>query len=489
MSKKFPNPVRNPLAFRLLGWILLCSSLITLMATALQLYLDFEKDVSEIEEQVTQIDESYAQSIALGVWNVDEKLTNFFLEGVLKLPGITYLEIISEGNIFSKIGVEKTEKTIFREIPLIYSSDNISINIGTLKVVASLEDAYQRLHERVFIIIGSQFIKTFIVSAFIIFIIHYMITRHLAAMADFARQLDFHRLDTKLILKRKNKNKTDELGQVVLAVNTMIDTLNKSAKEMEKRARMEGELNAAAIVQKSFIPLPLTTMKEFELASILSPAREISGDYYDFIQISDRYIALVIADVSGKGASAAMYANIARVLLREKAKIYKDPVEVLCSLNQSLKKEFHTSHFLTMSYVLLDTVEKTITYANAGHEPVVLVKSEDKNYSLLKPHGYPFSEPHSDIFDNRLEKKVYSMEKGDLVFCYTDGLTDVENEDKEMYGEEKLYQLVQRLSELPAQIIKEKIIETLQQFQGKAEQTDDITMIILKRLSGIPKGE
>jgi len=267
----------------------------------------------------------------------------------------------------------------------------------------------------------------------------------------------------------------------------MVVSIKKSSEEMEVQARMEGELNAAAKVQQSFSPQSLPQLEQFEIASMFRPAREISGDYYDIIRIDERYIALIVADVSGKGVSAAMYANIARVLLRDKTRFHNDPVEVLCNLNESLKKEFLTSHFLTLAYVLLDLKESTVSYASAGHEPIVLLSPAQETYQLLKPKGYPFSELHADMFDMRIQQESYQMQSGDFIFIYTDGLTDVENEASEMYGEDRLYEQLHKIiqespKEFGAQQLQDEISQQLITHQGTADQTDDITMIVLKRV-------
>jgi len=316
------------------------------------------------------------------------------------------------------------------------------------------------------------------VTYFIVRLVASKITNSLTDMAILIK--DLKQLDNSIMLSRKkHKNEEpNELDQVISSINSMIENLKKSAQEMKERARMEGELNAAALVQKSFAPKKAPILNDFEISSMFYPAREISGDYYDVIKISDRYIGLIVADVSGKGVSAAMYANVARVLLRDKALIENEPVDLLCSLNNSLKKELHTNHFLTLCYMLLDIQESTVTYASAGHEPIVLINQKESEYKLLKPRGYPFSELLGDLFDSRIAQESYLMQSGDLLFCYTDGLTDVVNNEGNMYGEESLYKLIHDLS---AQQITDEIYKTLMSYQGSAEQTDDITMIALKK--------
>ena len=471
----------NPLAARLLFYILLCSSIISLTITLIQLFVDYRKDMNIVEVRLAQIGYSYQEGLARAQWHYDLDQTKSILKGIEKLPDIKYAVVkMPSGREIMNADRPEIANSLSRTFPLIHKK----IDMGKLEVIADLEGIYRRLYGRTMIILTSQTIKTFVVSAFILFIIQHILTRHLATMARFAQKLDLQSLDQQLQLNRKNRREgeEDELDRVVGAINEMVTSLQKSSKELEIRARMEGELNAAAELQRSFSPRKIPQLDKYQIASHFMPAREISGDYYDIIRISENHIALVVADVSGKGVSAAMYANIARVLLRDKAISDVSPVELLCRLNNSLQQEFQTNHFLTMVYVLLDLHTSTVTYANAGHEPLVLIQAGKSEYELLKPQGYPFSELHADIFAERLRQEHITMQTGDVILLYTDGLTDVTNEAGEMFGEERLYEITVQHQNNSAQQIQNLICNTLEQFQGTVEQTDDITMIVLKKM-------
>jgi len=262
----------------------------------------------------------------------------------------------------------------------------------------------------------------------------------------------------------------------------MIKNLGTATKEMEIQARLQGELNAAATIQKACTPKTLPVLDDFEMAAQFNPAKEMSGDYFDIIKIDDRHVVFVIADVSGKGVSAAMYANITRVLVRDKETLLSSPVKLLSSLNQSLKKEFHSNHFLTMSYMVLDLKKFEVTYASAGHEPLILIRGEEKKITFLKPRGYPFSDLHADLFEERICQETILIHSGDLLFLYTDGLTDAENKQGEMFGEDRLYETLLDLQLHPVSQIPELIAERIRKFSGAAQQNDDITMIALKRV-------
>jgi len=470
---------KYPLTFRLLVYILLCSSFVTLLTTIFQIAVDYNRDVASIETRFREIEISHSKIVSMSIWNFDESQIENLLNGILMLPDIEYVEIRTE---YKNYSVGKNPKTKFLTYEFKFTSDDPNQKLGSVFIAASLENVYQRLKERVVVILGSQAVKTFLVSSFILFIIRHLVTRHLNTMAEFAQRLDLKKLNQFLVLNRKKTKSKDELDRVTLAINHMIKNLGTATKEMEIQARLQGELNAAATIQKACTPKTLPVLDDFEMAAQFNPAKEMSGDYFDIIKIDDRHVVFVIADVSGKGVSAAMYANITRVLVRDKETLLSSPVKLLSSLNQSLKKEFHSNHFLTMSYMVLDLKKFEVTYASAGHEPLILIRGEEKKITFLKPRGYPFSDLHADLFEERICQETILIHSGDLLFLYTDGLTDAENKQGEMFGEDRLYETLLDLQLHPVSQIPELIAERIRKFSGAAQQNDDITMIALKRV-------
>ncbi|MGK0289056.1 MAG: serine phosphatase RsbU (regulator of sigma subunit)/HAMP domain-containing protein [bacterium] len=290
--------------------------------------------------------------------------------------------------------------------------------------------------------------------------------------------------NTLISLYRSKKDAIFDASDVAYVESLLkeVHFAQQSLTTIQKNSRMEGEFKAVMAVQCSFLPKTNPTISGFDIASTFSPANEVSGDYYDFIEISPNETAFIIADVSGKGISAAMYGNVARTLLRNEAIDLKTPKKVLSALNQNLKREFQDNRFLTLCYGLLDYEKSTITYASAGHEPLVLIRGKTRQIEFLKPSGFPFSQLHADLFDDRLEEKTYQLESGDLLFFYTDGWTDVIDENDDMYGEERLYSLVQSLASYSANEVIQKAYRRIVMFQGDNDQTDDITAIVLKKL-------
>lgn len=242
------------LSHRLLVYVVLCSTIFTLFATAIQLYIDFKKDISEIYYNIDYIEQSYAPAIAGSVYSVDNEQLNIQLEGVLQLQDITYLEVIeiAGGSTYKwSAGNLDPEKHIRKEIPLLHRRINgETFKCGSLIVIASMKAVYQRLWSKMMIILATNAIKTFLSSFFILLIIKFVVSRHLETLADYARTLNIGSLAKPLKLKRKkhNLNSTDEFDMVVKAINDMRqriergiakrEQIEKLLKESEKKYRV-----------------------------------------------------------------------------------------------------------------------------------------------------------------------------------------------------------------------------------------------------------
>lgn len=234
---------KKPLGIRLLAAILLCSSLITLISTGFQLWLDYRYELSAIDERIEQIEKSSLRSLSNSLWEISPEQIQVQLEGLHQLPDVKYLQITSQYDDFYEAGekpdsgpiVERTYELSHR------AANGIVYEVGVLTLIISLEEVYQRLADKVLVILTSQGIKTFLVSIFILTIFNRLITQHLGTMAEYARRLKLDHLDRPLRLKRKERAKDDELSQVVDAMNSMRQSM---LQDMQKRAAAEQALEA-----------------------------------------------------------------------------------------------------------------------------------------------------------------------------------------------------------------------------------------------------
>jgi PAS domain S-box-containing protein len=223
---------RGGIGLRLLAAVLLFSSIVTLTLTALQLYLDYDREVSVIETRLDEIGRSYLGSLSESLWNLDQNQLQLQLNGILRLPDIRAAEIheIADHPNLIHIGVgERGSRTIMaREYPLEHVIQGGKRQIGVLYVEATLTEVYRQLVNRTLVILVSQAAKTFLVSFFIVYMFHWLVTRHLAAIAGFVSSYNLARPPPPLQLDRRPPREADELDQVVEAFNGMCATLQRA---------------------------------------------------------------------------------------------------------------------------------------------------------------------------------------------------------------------------------------------------------------------
>jgi diguanylate cyclase (GGDEF)-like protein len=229
------NPFRSKISRVLVLYVLLFSSVITLVLTALQLYNDYRYDLSLIDQRLDQIRISNLESLSRNLWTLNDNAVKLQLEGLLKLPDMVYLEITApDGGAYAAAGIPQQQNMVSRTYPISYRYRDKDHDLGSLKAVATLENVYQRLLDTFIVILITQGIKTFLVSAFIVFLVTHTITRHLSSLSAHARRVDPGDLPTELSLDRKSGMMTDgdELEQLVSSYNQMQRNIRHSYAEL-----------------------------------------------------------------------------------------------------------------------------------------------------------------------------------------------------------------------------------------------------------------
>jgi sigma-B regulation protein RsbU (phosphoserine phosphatase) len=254
------------------------------------------------------------------------------------------------------------------------------------------------------------------------------------------------------------------------------ETAEERDKYFDELERKKYELQIAHDIQQSFLPDAIPHLKGFELAALNLPAREVGGDFYDFIPLPEDEIELTIADVSGKGVPAALFMALSRTILRANATRNTRVADVIRDANRLITADSKSSMFVTLFYARLDENERTLTYVNAGHNPPVLFKGQSGELMMLWAKGIALGA----IEDIELEERTIKLEEGDMVICYTDGVTEAINGKEEQFGEERLFKLIRENHTVSAQDMVEKIKREVLAFCGDAPQFDDITLMVLK---------
>lgn len=226
LANAFSGTKNYRIAKRLLLYIIIFSSFVTLIATSIQLYTDYKRDIDVINSRLNEIERGHLASISASLWNLDIKQLELQMDGIKQLPDILSVEILEKTDPFSEPlylsrGIKSNDKRLSRQFPITHRVGEDIRQIGTLSVQASLTEVYERLWDKVIFILLSQGIKTFLVSMFILYIFYFLVTRHLTELARFVKNVDAEKMQRQLILHRKRQQSSDELDDVVTAFNEM----------------------------------------------------------------------------------------------------------------------------------------------------------------------------------------------------------------------------------------------------------------------------
>ena len=275
---------------------------------------------------------------------------------------------------------------------------------------------------------------------------------------------------------------------VITNINATNDALeaNEKVAEMAKaEARIDADLAIAKEIQTSALPRVFPERREFELFASMNAAREVGGDFYDFFMLGDSTLCFVIADVSGKSIPGAMFMMTAKTVIKSLAESGLNPAEVFTQTNRKLCENNEAEMFVTAWLGCLDLKTGLVRVANAGHNPPVLIREGKADYVRLKA-GFVLA----GMEGIRYKEQTVQMQKGDLLYLYTDGVTEAMNHDAELYGEERLQTILSFGTEEPEPSSDHGITASvcrlvsgdLAAFTAGAEQSDDITMLCIRYL-------
>lgn len=243
-----------------------------------------------------------------------------------------------------------------------------------------------------------------------------------------------------------------------------------------EKGRLDGELSAAREVQRSLIPQRAPRISDFQIAGLWQPAREVSGDLYDFIRLDAERWGIAIADVSDKGMPAALLMAATRTILRASVQLESDPARALARTNRLIAADAAHSMFVTCFLAFLDRRTRRLTYANAGHNPPLVWRARTHRLESLRQHGLVLG------INADAEYKSHEIElaKNDLVLLYTDGVTDALNAREQSFGETRLKQIVRHHHNHDANQIVQAIDRRVKEFIGARPFFDDVTAVVIK---------
>lgn len=250
-----------------------------------------------------------------------------------------------------------------------------------------------------------------------------------------------------------------------------------------ERERIQRELEIARRVQLSFLPRSKPRLRGIDVASVCIPAMEVGGDYYDFVELDDHRLGIVIGDVSNKGISAAFHMTLTKGFLKSQAKTGLAPREIMIHLNELFYENVERGTFISMIYGVFDLQKRTFTFARAGHNPIILQKAGDQQVDFLCPRGLALGLEKGILFEHVIEEHTVGLQANDVFVFFTDGFSEAMNRQNEEFSEERLQQIVKESSTTTAEEILQAVRNRVLEFVGNAPQHDDMTMLVVKILS------
>ena len=258
--------------------------------------------------------------------------------------------------------------------------------------------------------------------------------------------------------------------------------LPSHVQRISERERLKKEMEIAAKVQLSLLPKEEPKIPGYEVSSISIPAVEAGGDYFDFVKLSNNKIGIAIGDVSGKGVGAAIYMTLTKGILQAHAEEDASPRNVLGKVNRLLYKTIEKNSFVSMFYAILDVNNHKILYSRAGHNPGILCSQTDGETKLLFGKGMALGLEEGSIFTSTLHEEEIEIKQGDVFVLYTDGFTEAMNFENELYGEEKLINLIKNNRNSSSHDLLNIVLKDVNDFVKDYAQHDDMTMLIVKRV-------
>ena len=273
----------------------------------------------------------------------------------------------------------------------------------------------------------------------------------------------------------------DQLGDLSESFNLMIASIEHLLHVQREKQRLDDELRIARDIQQSLLPEAPPVFAGLTVADLCVPAREVGGDYYDFFELGPRQLGVLVADVSGKGTSAALYMAELKGLMLALSHLERSPKALLTRVNRLLADHLDNRSFITMTYAVIDLEARTLTHARGGHTPLIVASAA--GVEVIVPEGMvlglrlPGAAPK---FESLLEEHTRPINPGDVIVLYTDGITEAMDVAGELFTDAALSRVVAAHHTLDAVGIRERVLREVKAFVGEAEPHDDMTMVVIK---------
>lgn len=320
-----------------------------------------------------------------------------------------------------------------------------------------------------------------------IVVVIYMIMSPFQKLAEWVRALG-HGDE---VQEQMDISDSGEIGEIARAFSDITTKFKDSQKRLVRQEQLQKEMQVAKEIQQTLLPTEFPKIESYEIGAFYEAAKEVGGDYFDFVQVDNESLGIVVADVSGKGVPGSLVMTMIRTALRTEARNMKLADNVLSKVNSFVVNDMKKGMFVTVFYVIIDAKRRRLNYASAGHNPMILYRGSSKKTYFLNPRGFPIgiSLAEMDLFARSIESDSVQLKEDDILLLYTDGITEAMNRRREMFGEERLLKVIREYGHLPVQPFVEKIRNEVHSFTEGFPQNDDITLVVIKEESSAEKVE
>lgn len=359
--------------------------------------------------------------------------------------------------------------------------DHMGNPIALVGIDVSMPGITDSIFKFVFHIILNIVIVIGIFSVGLFAVVNHKIIMPIRILNKAARELVSNLEDEKEFeVNIKTNDEIEDLAKSFEHMNLEIkEYIRRLSNVMAEKERISAELNVAAKIQADMLPgifPPFPERKDIDLYASMKPAKEVGGDFYDFFFIDERYLGIVMADVSGKGVPAALFMVITKTLIKNRAFMGGTPSEILAFVNNQLCENNEEQMFVTVWLGILDLTTGRMVAANAGHEYPVL-KRADGDFQLLQDkHGFVLAGMENTCY------KDYEIcfEPGDMLYVYTDGVTEAVDTENHLFGTERVVAALNQKKDSSCKEVLHCVMEEIQNFSKGTPQFDDITMLCMQ---------
>ena len=351
--------------------------------------------------------------------------------------------------------------------------------------ISDFTEFYSTLTAQVLPLVGSTAVLFILALTFLIWFLYRKTVSPVTQIQKNVRQYTNDK-DTARIVEEMGKVKVkNEFGALAHDISNLAEEVERyngeNVRLTSEHERIATELDLATKIQMNALPAVFPAFperKEFDIYASMTPAKEVGGDFYDFFLLDEDHLALVIADVSGKGVPAALFMMMTKILIENHAKMGLSPKEVLEKTNEAICRNNEEGMFVTVWFGILEISTGKVTAANAGHE-YPLVRQADGSFEIFKDkHGFVLGV----MEEKKYQEYEFTLQKGGTIFLYTDGVPEAMNADNELFGNERMLSAVNETPNGSPKELLNHVHGKVNEFAGDAPQFDDLTMLAIKLL-------